>query len=339
MRPNQRPSGTKRSIQIGSLLELPRRGRAAELEGTAATREPDRRAMAVRRRHAFQATLARCHRPPRGRHTGDFAGLPVGTTRQRAPNAACGLDNPQKEPSVAATAAVRTAPGAFYGIPPLASEPLPFNDLGANCGYRRGKIPVTNVTIDRCRRSWHPLAMAKPEHRHHPKCEVCGKRFAAKRSDARICSNRCRQQAHRDQLGGKRRQRRTQPPMTEIADQQVVEELTRVTREQRERIEELTHQLDQARGALRGVYPTSPRRGDHDDIRSAYFQSLLDLPMHERIKDMQLLSEWLAADEAGTARRHGRAVAALDAVDADLNAALDADFDADLDLDEDSIDD
>lgn len=30
------------------------------------------------------------------------------------------------------------------------------------------------------------------------KCEICGTPFSAKRSDARFCSNRCKQQAHRN---------------------------------------------------------------------------------------------------------------------------------------------
>jgi hypothetical protein len=114
---------------------------------------------------------------------------------------------------------------------------------------------------------------------------------------------------------------------TQAADQQVIEELTRVTRER-----------DQARRELarRGCIPSAPPRGDQfDDIRRAYIQALLRLPMFERAREMTVLGEALAADEAGTDRRHGHAVSFPTA-----RNLSDADLDADhLDLDDDSIDD
>jgi hypothetical protein len=109
---------------------------------------------------------------------------------------------------------------------------------------------------------------------------------------------------------------------TQAADQQVSEELVRVTRER-----------DQARLDLarRGYVPSAPPRGEEfDNIRRAYIQALLRLPVFARAAEMTVLAEALTADEAGTGRRHGHAKPTV-------RKLSDADLDADLA--DDSIDD
>jgi predicted nucleic acid-binding Zn ribbon protein len=107
---------------------------------------------------------------------------------------------------------MRDAVEAFRtGTPPNTAEPetaleteveTSFGEACPVCGMeisrtaRQGK----KFCSDRCRNRYHSSIRSKERSSMHEKvCEVCGRTFTAKKSNAKTCSSACRLRLYRDQ--------------------------------------------------------------------------------------------------------------------------------------------